>query len=133
MKKIILFLVALVLFATAPSYVYGQTKSPRDLLGKWEGSDDQGNKGILEFTGTDKVVMYVAGQHIQPSLYKADFSKNPIPLDVIIFLGGENKVVKNLVQFTDNNTLKWQVFPDGNRPENFTNGPVPAIVLKRKK
>lgn len=131
MKKALLVLVTVFLFTAVVTVA--QNKTSKDLIGKWEGSDERNDNGSLQFLDSSRVVMTMMGEKMPTATYKADFSKSPILLDITINQGGQKLVMKSLIQFLDDNKIKWEVFPDGNRPKDFSDNSFgTAIILKRK-
>lgn len=131
MKKSLLILAAIFLFSTVTTVA--QSKTSKDLIGKWEGTDERNDNGSLQFLDSSKVVMTMMGEKMPTALYKADFSQTPVLLDIIIDQRGQKFVMKSLIQFLDDSRLKWQVFPDGNRPKDFSDNSFgTAVILKRK-
>ncbi|WP_187359740.1 hypothetical protein [Mucilaginibacter ginsenosidivorans] len=52
----------------------------------------------------------------------------------MLISGGQSATLTGFLLFVDNNTIKWQIFPDGNRTENYDeNATGPIITLKRTK
>lgn len=106
-----------------------QQRTVSDLAGRWESED--GTTGSMEFIEGNKVVVSISGMQVPAASYSIDFSQDPIWFDVFVSPG---KAVKGLLKFIDDDTMKWQLFLDGDRPLDFSdNGPVAPIVLKRKK
>ncbi len=127
--KNILVLPALFLFCMFSQTISAQQHTISDLAGRWEAAD--GTSGTMEFIEGSKVVVSVSGMQIPTASYTVDFSQDPIWFDVFISPG---KAVKSLLKFVDDNTIKWQVFIDGDRPLDFTdNNTVAPIILKRQK
>jgi hypothetical protein len=120
-----IIIVALVLSAATSK---AQQHSIGDLAGRWEASD--GTSGNIEFIEGSKVVVAISGLQMPATNYNIDFSKDPIWFDVFITPGHP---VKGLLKFVDDNTIKWQVFLDSDRPMDFTDGPTPPMTLTRKK
>jgi hypothetical protein len=131
MKKTI-FLTAL-LFALA-QLTHGQAMSYKNLLGQWSATDEKDQNGSLEFLDSAKAAMSIMGTPPRTLMYSIDFSKNPAPMDLYRDPSKKGTALKCLIQLVDANTLKWQVFPSGTRPDKFDDdSPGTLIVLKRKK
>jgi hypothetical protein len=110
----------------------------KDLIGKWEGTDSANKTGTLIFKDNSKVDLDLAGRLMRDLDYKVDLTKTPAPLDIIIKTldGKQQMTLKCLIQFMDNNTLKWQIFEGDNRPNNFDSkalSDVITLILKHKK
>ena len=127
MKKIFLFV--FVFMVAGCFYSADAQRNMSDLAGHWENSDD--NTGTVEFVEGSKVLVSINGLQVPASSYTIDFSRTPIWFDVTV---APNKVVKGLMEFEDDETIKWQVFLSGNFSYDFTNSEAdPVFVLKRKK
>ena len=131
MKKTLLF--ATLLFALTQLAV-GQTMSYKNLMGKWEGEDGKNQTGSLEFIDSSKMAMSMMGSAPRSLMYNIDFTKTPAAMDLYRDPTKKGMALKCLIQLVDVNTLKWQVFPDGQRPDKFDeDSPGTLIVLKRTK
>lgn len=131
MKKTILF-TALVFALT--QLAVGQTMSYKSLMGKWEGTDGRDQAGSLEFLDSSKMAMSMMGSAPRNLMYSIDFTKNPAAMDLYRDPTRKGMALKCLIQLVDANTLKWQVFPNGERPDKFDDdSPGTLIVLKRTK
>ncbi|MFI5162026.1 MAG: hypothetical protein ACHQHN_12160 [Sphingobacteriales bacterium] len=118
-----------------------QTK--KDLIGKWEGTDKGNEKQSLTFKDNGKVILDLGGRVLNDLDYKIELTKTPAPLDIIIkTLDGKQQIpLKCFIQFMDNNTLKWQIFAGGDRPNpdnkslssTIALNDAITIILKRKK
>jgi len=106
-----------------------------DLIGKWEGADSQNTRASIQFLDTNKVVVVIGGNVMPPYTYNVDLPKSPAKLDIVMLTPNGQATLQGFLLFVDNDTVKWQIFPGGNRPatydENSPNGPV--ITLKRVK
>ena len=92
----------------------------KDLLGKWEGKDSRSEVGGLIFLKDNKAVVNARGSYSPAMDYKADFTTIPIKIDLSVQNpNGGRMNLKGLLQFIDNNTIKFQIFPGGSRPSNF--------------
>lgn len=107
----------------------------RDLVGKWEGADIQNVKASIQFLDTNKVIVIINQTAMPPYTYTIDLPKNPAKLDIMMLTpDGNTATLQGFLFFADNNTIKWQIFPDGNRPAAFNeNSSEPIITLKRIK
>jgi len=131
MRKTLLFTTVLFAFS---HLAIGQTTTYKNLLGKWEGRDGRNQTGSLEFVDSSKMAMSMMGSPARSLMYSIDFSKSPAALDLYRDPSRKGMALKCLIQLLDANTLKWQVFPSGDRPEKFDeDSPGTLIVLKRVK
>jgi hypothetical protein len=126
--KHVVRVVSLCLLFMAGQNCNGQLRSVADLAGRWVSSE--GITGSLEFIEGSKVIANVSGMEVPPTTYILDFSRDPIWFDVFVAQG---RTVKGLLQFIDDDTIKWQVILDGDRPNDFTDGPPGPMILKRQK
>lgn len=116
---------------------YGQTPSYKILLGKWEGTDEKNKTGAIEFLDSNKMTMSFKGSAPRALMYSIDLTRdvtrNPVRMDLYRDSSSKAAALKCLIQLTGPNSLKWQVFPGGDRPENFDEGsPGTMIVMQRK-
>ena len=68
--------------------------------------------------------------------YIVDFGSNPVTIDLLAQSPDGNARInmKGLLQFIDNNTIKFQIFPTGFRPDNFDlHAKQMVLILKRVK
>ncbi|HWD90204.1 MAG TPA: hypothetical protein VG367_18880 [Mucilaginibacter sp.] len=108
----------------------------KDLVGKWEGTDSQNVKASIQFLDTNKVLVFIQGHNFPPYTYTADLPKSPAKIDITMLTpDGGSATLPGFLMFVDDNTIRWQIFPGGNRPaafdENADGGSI--ITLKRLK
>src|SRR5579872_7137617 len=126
--KNLFFLAVLLVSSFSFHPLTAQQHTISDLAGRWESED--GTSGNVEFIEGSKVVVSLSGLQVPAANYSIDFSKDPIWFDVFI---SPTRAVKGLLKFVDDNTIKWQIFLEGDRPLDFTDSnPIAPIVLKRK-
>jgi hypothetical protein len=127
MKKLLVFAAALVAFTSTNA----QDRSLKDIIGKWQ---MPGNFGSLEFIDSTHLVTTMQGRKVGEGTYVMDFTKNPIWLDVTIRQGGRSMTTKQILEFIDDNTIRWQNSATLDRPKAFEKTPYGApIVLTREK
>lgn len=102
MRVIILF-ISLCISLT----ILGQNK----ILGSWKGKAKDNSRVALNFVNSNTVIFVIAGQS-QKMTYKIDYNKKPIWLDLIIKDDTNESLMKGVVEFIDNNTIKWQSMSD---------------------
>ncbi|MBS1528194.1 MAG: hypothetical protein JST19_21290 [Bacteroidetes bacterium] len=126
-----LFASLLVLFSIA---AFAQ-HTKKDLVGKWEGADSENVKASVNFLDTNKVTVFITGHDFPPYTYTVDLPKNPAKIDIAMLTpDGGQAVLKGFLVFDDDNTIRWQIFPGGDRPEAFDpNSDAPIITLRRIK
>jgi hypothetical protein len=105
----------------------------KDLLGKWEGKDSHSEVGGLFFLKNNKAIVNARGSYSPAMNYTADFTANPVKIDLSVQNpNGGRMNLKGLLQFIDNNTIKFQIFPGSDRPNNFDPlYPQNIVILKR--
>jgi hypothetical protein len=119
---------ALSTFIIFTQTVNAQQHTVSDLAGRWESAD--GTTGSIEFIEGSKAVVSISGLQIPATSYNIDFSKDPAWFDVFVT---PSRPVKGLLQFVDDNTIKWQIFLDNDRPMDFNDAVPGPVVLNRKK
>ncbi len=123
MKKISLLLILLA--SIAGFKAHAQTRTAVDLLGVWTG-----NQLRVEFRDYSRVTVVFTGNKEQTGVYTSDFLLEPATLDMSFKDGDKTLAFKCLVQFIDNNTLKWESFNQADHPRYFTNA---CSLLRRVK
>ncbi len=113
MKKLLAATVAILLVSASASFA--QIRSNLDLLGTWTG-----NQVRVEFLDDSRVAVVFTGNKKQTGTYKSDFLLTPATLEMSFRDGDKLLEFKCLVEFTDNNKLKWEVFSKTSYPRNFT-------------
>jgi hypothetical protein len=127
MKRFALYLI--IAFIACAPHISNAQKTISDLAGKWE-STDGATTGSIEFLEGSQVQAIINGMQIPPTNYTIDFARTPIWFDVNV----AGKMVKGLLDFIDDDTVKYQVFLSGNRSYDFTESENdPIMVMKRKK
>jgi hypothetical protein len=113
MKKTVLLTAVILLLSISTSF--GQIRNTIDLLGIWTS-----NQLRVEFIDNAKVSIVFTGNKKQFGTYTSDFLLTPHTLEMS-FTGGDKQLAfKCLIQFLDNNTLKWESFSKTDHPRNFT-------------
>jgi hypothetical protein len=124
----ILLVLAMVMGFTS---LKAQNVTYKNLLGKWEGADEKNQMGSIQFIDSSNLIMSFSGSPEIKMNYKIDFSKNPAWMDVSPGRG-RGQVLKSLIQLINQDTLKWEVFPDGQRPSDFTQGAITTVIVLKK-
>jgi hypothetical protein len=114
MKKIIPLFIAITLFTAVRSF--GQIRSTLDLIGIWTSSQVR-----VEFIDNSNVALIFPGTKKQYGTYTSDFVSDPSTLQMSFTDGNKKLEFKCLIQFVDNNTLKWESFNKNDYPFGFTN------------
>ena len=126
------YIISFLLILGSVSAFAQKPHSGKDLLGKWEGKDSRSEVGGLVFLKNNNAVLTFHGNYSPAMNYTADFTANPVKIDLVVQNPRGRMNIKGLLQFIDNNTIKFQVFPSGNRPNNFDPMyPQNIVILKR--
>ena len=128
------FLILVLIISGLFCEVNGQPKiNYQNLIGKWQATDKEHNSAEINFISKSKVTVVLNGQITPDSVYVIDFSKDPMPFDLITDEQSNKVILKSLLQFSNANTLKWQIFPNGIRPNSFISDSLhPIRTLKRR-
>ena len=111
--------------------INAQNRSLKDVVGKWQMA---GNFGSLEFIDSSRVETTMNGRKVASGTYTIDFSKTPLWLDVTVKQGGKSMTLKQILEFVDDNTIRWQASSTMDRPKAFEQTPYGApLVLTRAK
>jgi len=97
------------------SFTFGQQRSTQDLIGVWTG-----NQTRVEFIDNSNVSVIFTGNPKQFGTYTSDFLLDPATLVMSFKDGNKALGFKCLIQFLDNNTLKWEVFKTNDYPLGFS-------------
>ena len=125
-------LVAFVLSVTFFGATAQDQKSFKDLIGKWNGTDQTGKNGGLEFADSTKVILSIADTRMPPADYRADFSKTPAWLDIILRENGQTRTLRCIIAFVSKDELNWAFALTGPRAKKFGgDSTIIFIPLKR--
>lgn len=113
----------------------------KDEVGKWVGEDQNEIGAIIFYEEAyaafeiDGLIMggkefYLKGQKGKMT-YSMNYETNPIEVDFVLtkILSGESKKILGITQFTDENTMSFNISFDGTRPTDFEEN---SILLKRE-
>lgn len=119
------------------SLVFGQQEplsKTVSLVGRWIGTDDTYETGGVEFFKNGTAKLYIQGQEIFIDEYKADFSKDPIWLDLTAKRGDQTATLHGLIAVISPTSIKWEVFLEGEetRPVKFSGKANSSVVLKKQ-
>lgn len=121
----------LILFSTIAFAQKSHTA--KDLIGKWEGKDTRNEVGGLIFLKDNKAIVAARGKNSPAMNYTTDFTSNPVKIDLSVQPPNGGRInLKGLLQFIDDNTIKFQVFPGGNRPNDFDTASSDDIVILKR-
>jgi hypothetical protein len=116
------------------SFTIAQAKISDKLIGKWEGIDSLNVTGSLEFLDSINIVVTIPNQSLPPASYFIDTAKSPLWFDINFKTGNDVYKMKGLLEFIDEDTLKWQIFLNSERSSSFKDEKSEnTIILKRNK
>ena len=95
---------------------YAQIRRTLDLLGVWTSSQVR-----VEFIDNSNVSLIFPGNKKQIGTYTSDFLLDPATLEMTFTEGDKKLEFKCLIQFIDDNKLKWESFSKAAHPRNFSN------------
>ena len=144
MKKFFIVVAATVLFSSngfsqlssnsfnqVSSNNFNPAKKFQNMIGSWEIIGEQDAGGGLEIIDSATILIRFMGEEKKLLEYKIDFSKSPYWFD---FKAKDTTGVSNfksLLEFISDDTLKWQIFTDGERSSHFTSASGDLFYLKR--
>ena len=125
-----------------PLLLLNTTTKKEDFLGKWLG-EDQSEIGYIVFNSEGYASFEIEGEVIGGKefymngkkgkmTYTINDKTNPIQIDFTLTKteSGESKKALAIAEFTDKNTLKFDISFDTNRPSSFSEN---SVILKRVK
>ena len=128
MKKLLIVLAAALLVSAGS---FSQTKKFQNMVGSWEIVGEQDSGGGLEVIDSTTIVIRFMGEEKKLIQYKIDFSKSPYWFDFTAKDTTSVSNFKSLLEFVNDDMLKWQVFVDEERTDHFTSRTGELFYLKR--
>ena len=128
MKKFLILLSALVYFSSGS---FGQANKFQSMVGLWEMVGEQESGGGLQIKDSSTISIRFMGEEKTILRYNIDFSKSPIWFDFSCRDTATVSNFKSLIEFVGDDTLKWQIFTDGERADHFTSRSGELFYLKR--
>jgi hypothetical protein len=129
MKKFLVVWLALVVMNSGG---FGQVGRFQHLVGTWQIISDQDQGGSLEIIDSSTIVIKFLGEEKKLNGCKIDFSKSPYWFD---FSAKDTTTAfsnfKSLLEFVNDDTMRWQVFTDEERADHFTSQGGELFYLKR--
>ena len=129
MKKVGIIIVFTVLLNAVTT---AQTTGFQHLIGTWQIVSDQEQGGSLEIIDSTTILIKFDGQEKKLAGCKIDFSKSPYWFD---FSAKDTTTAfsnfKSLLEFVGDDTMRWQVFVDEERPDHFSSQSGELFYLKR--
>jgi hypothetical protein len=140
MKNLFLVVLAAVLFSSGSfsqvshvSHVgpVTQAKKFQNMIGSWEIIDEQDSGAGLEIIDSATILIRFMGEEKRLLEYKIDFSKSPFWFDFSAKDSTSVSNFKSLLEFVNDDMLKWQVFVDEERQDHFSSSKGELFYLKR--
>jgi hypothetical protein len=137
MKKIVLasavsvFLSLNSLCQATRASVSTPAKKFQNLVGSWEIIGEQDSGGGLEIVDSATILIRFMGEEKKLTDYKIDFSRAPFWFDFSAKDSASTLNFKSLIEFVNDDMLKWQVFTDGERVNHFTSATGELYYLKK--
>lgn len=130
MKKVMLMFIGMCLYMATMA----QERSIQALVGMWEAVSSVNEGGGLEVKDSVQLYLVFGDQKKKILNYKADFSQTPARFDFTVQQDSTSQLsLKSLLQFVNNDLIKWQVFEDDNVPMHFASSGGEIVYLRRKK
>jgi hypothetical protein len=130
MKKIVILVFSVVLLGSVSR---GQAKKFQHMVGLWEMIGEQEAGGGLQIIDSSTIVIRFMGEEKTILRYNIDFSKSPHWFDFSCKDTASVSNFKSIIEFVGDDTIKWQIFADGERANHFTSSTGELFYLKRAK
>jgi hypothetical protein len=108
-----------------------QAKKFQNMVGSWEIVSEQDSGGGLEIIDSATILIRFMGEEKRLLEYKIDFSKSPYWFDFSAKDSTSISSFKSLLEFVNDDMLKWQVFVDEERQDHFSSSKGELFYLKR--
>jgi hypothetical protein len=137
MKKLLIVVAAGILFSSGSfsqaRYVNQviPAKKFQNMVGSWEIIGEQDFGGGLEIIDSATILIRFMGEEKRLLEYKIDFSKSPYWFDFSTRDSTSISSFKSLLEFVNDDMLKWQIFVDEERANHFTSATGESFYLKR--
>ena len=129
MKKIVIWIAIIGLFGINS---FGQATKFRNMIGSWQIISDDEPGGRLDIIDSSTIVIKFMGEEKKLSGCKIDFTRTPYWFD---FAAADTTTLfsnfKSLLEFVNDDTMRWQVFIDEERADHFTSQGGELFYLKR--
>jgi hypothetical protein len=125
----------LIVFTTIFALVFSVNaqKKFQNMIGTWEIAGEQNSGGTLEIIDSSTIILKYMGEEKKLKGCKLDFSKNPFWFDFSAEDTASVMNVKSIVEFVNDDMLKWQLFVDEGRSDHFTSTKGELLYLRRAK
>jgi hypothetical protein len=110
---------------------FGQPKKFQNMIGLWEIVGEQDSGGGLQIKDSSTILIRFMGEEKTILRYNIDFSKSPYWFDFSCNDTASVSNFKSLIEFVGDDTLKWQIFTEGERADHFSSRTGELFYLKR--
>jgi len=128
MKKFVILVFLLMFFCLGS---FGQPKKFQNMIGLWEIVGEQDSGGGLQIKDSSTILIRFMGEEKTILRYNIDFSKSPYWFDFSCNDTASVSNFKSLIEFVGDDTLKWQIFTEGERADHFSSRTGELFYLKR--
>lgn len=111
----------------------GKQKTLTDLVGVWEFTGEDNAGAYLEIIDSTNIILVYNGEKRKILDYKIDFQKSPIWFDFTTSDTSSVVSIKSLLEITNDNILKWQLFVDEERTPFFSSTKGEIVYLRKSK
>jgi hypothetical protein len=129
MKKIVI-ITAIICFLQINSF--SQATRFTTMIGSWQIVSDDEPGGRLDVIDSNTIIIKFMGEEKKLTGCKIDFSRSPYWFD---FSATDTTTAfsnfKSLLDFVNDDTMRWQVFIDEDRPDHFTSDGGELFYLRR--
>ena len=129
MKKIVIMLAIIGLFRIQG---FSQATKFTGMIGSWQIVSDDEPGGRLEVIDSNTIIIKFMGEEKKLTGCKIDFSRSPYWFD---FSAKDTTTAfsnfKSLLEFVNDDMMRWQVFIDEDRPDHFTSQGGELFYLRR--
>ena len=113
---------------------FGQQKTLKDIIGRWEIVGEQDDSASLEVIDSSTIILNYMGEKKKIFDYKIDFQRSPIWFDFSTSGDSSSVVlVKSLLEVMNDNMIKWQLFVDEDRTDHFSSTKGELYYLRKAK
>ena len=130
MKRMVLITGIFVLLGTTG---FGQQKTLKDIIGRWEIVGEQNDSASLEVIDSSTIILNYMGEKKRITDYKIDFQRSPIWFDFSTEDSSSTVVVKSLLEVVNDSMIKWQLFVDEDRTDHFSSTKGELYYLRKAK
>ena len=130
MKRMVVITGIFVLLGTIG---FGQQKTLKDIIGRWEIVGEQDDSASLEVIDSATIILNYMGERKRIIDYKIDFQKSPIWFDFSTGDSSSVVLVKSLLEIMNDNMIKWQLFVDEDRTDHFSSTKGELYYLRKAK